>query len=452
MSRLLVVWLIVYFGGLLLAVVHPMYPLISYLTFYYLPPHLNWWGRFLPDLRYSLLASLVLLVSVLVFRGNQEPLKDERNPALPWLLLFGLNTLLVSMWAIDRARNWVFTVAMLKLILLYVLLPAAVRTPMHFEVFGAAHVAGASYWGYKAWDQPRRSAGRLEQVGGPDTQSDNQAAGHLLTVIPFAVLLVLTVKRKVPRASAAIGLGFILNVFILCNSRGAMLGFVTGGLSAIMLAGKGRRSRLLGLGVLGLLAMLYLADPEFIARQQTTVAPTDNSAQSRLVFWRAGLEMVRDHPLGSGGRAFHILSPEYIPEVLEATNSVERSGHNTYTQLATEWGVQGTVLYLGFMVATFILLRRIRKRTPDNSWYFYRSLAIEVGLIGTLTAAMFSNRLYGESIYWLCSLAFALYRIQTTELAGDAVPVAQAQSRSGAPPLPAFAGGWRPLSQRQGRT
>jgi hypothetical protein len=69
------------------------------------------------------------------------------------------------------------------------------------------------------------------------------------------------------------------------------------------------------------------------------------------------------------------------------------------------------------------MLRNIRKRAPENQWYFYRSLAIEVALIGTMTASFFSNRLYGESIYWMCGLAFALHRLQSTELARTPIEV-----------------------------
>jgi hypothetical protein len=415
-------WLFVssYFGNLLLALRHPIFPLIAYLTFYYMPPHWNWWGRFLPDLRYSMLAAFVLALSVVIHRNSAEPLKEEKNPALPWLLFFGLNTIVVTIWAFQQARSWFFTVAFLKLILIYVLIPPAIRLPVHFDTFAAVHIAGATFWGYKAWDNPKRSSGRLEEVGGVDTQNDNQAAGHLLTVLPFAALYVLTLKRKFPRAAAAVGAAFVANLFVLCNSRGATLGMIASGLAALALIGKGRRVRMMGIGILGIAAMLVIADPEFIQRQQTTADPQDGSAQSRLMFWQAGIEMVRDHPLGGGGRAFHILSSQYLPDLLEEQRVEERSAHNTYVQLSTEWGVQGTVLYLGFMIATLRLLHNIRRRTPENEWYFYRSLTVEVALIGTMTAAMFSNRLYGESIYWLCALAFALHRLQSTELARSA--------------------------------
>lgn len=425
MSLTAVFWVTVYAGGLVLSLFHPFYPFVSYLAFYYMPPHLNWWGRVLPSLRYSLIASLAMLGSTVFASGNLERVKDERNPASIWLVLFGLNTVVVTVWAIQAARSWIYTTLMLKLILLYLLMPAAIRVPAQFDAFGAVHIAGATYWGYKAWSNPKRKAGRLMEVGGPDTQNDNQAAGHLLTVIPFVALYVLTEKRKIPRALYAIGGAFIVNTFILCNSRGATLGLIVSGLAAILLAGKGRRKKMIGATILGSLAVLYLADPEFITRQKTTTDPQDRSALNRIEMWNGGIRMVKDYPFGGGGRTFHILSPIYIPDVVAATDSEERSPHNTYIQLMTDWGLQGTALYLVFMFITVRTLHRIRKRTPQNSWYVYRSLTLEVALIGTMTAAFFSSRLYGESIYWICALAFALHRMQSTELEGLAAEPAQ---------------------------
>jgi hypothetical protein len=414
MSKILAVWLAVYFGGLALALVHPIYPLVSYLWFYYLPPHVNWWGRYLPDLRWSLLASLVLLGSIVLKGSALERLKSERNPSLLWLLLFGLNVTLVTVWALDKARSWYWTVVVLKLVLLYALMPIAVRTPAHFDVFSTVHIGGATYWGYKAWDDPKRSAGRLKDVGGPDTQNENQAAGHLLTVLPFVAVYALSVKRRWLQGVILVCGAFIINVFILCNSRGATIGLVTMAGAAVLLAGKGKRLKLLGVGAAAIIALLLLADTRFISRQQTTVDAKDGAANDRMLSWKAGLKLMRDFPAGAGGRAFHILSPRYIPEIVDEHRGEERSVHNTYLQAGAEWGIQGLVLWTGFIGSTFIVLWRIRKRAAHVPWFYYRALAVELALIGTLTAGIFTSRLYGESVYWMCALAVSLHRMYAT--------------------------------------
>ena len=83
----------------------------------------------------------------------------------------------------------------------------------------------------------------------------------------------------------------------------------------------------------------------------------------------------------------------------------------TLIQTAAEWGVQGLILFVGFLVVTFWSLHRVRKESSGPDWFYYRSLAIELGLIGTLVAGVFSVRFYGESIYWFAALSVVLRRM-----------------------------------------
>jgi putative inorganic carbon (hco3(-)) transporter len=422
MSKELLLWLVVYFGGLALAVLHPIYPLVSYLVFYYAPPHVNWWGRYIPELRWSLIASIAMLGSIVLKSSSLEPLKKMRNPALPWMIFFAFNLVVVTAWALNRARSWYWTVALLKMLFLAVLLPATIRTPAQFDMFAATHIVGASYWGYKAWDAPHRQKGRLDAVGGPDTQNDNQAAGHLLTVLPFLAVYFLSIKRPLYRAGLVVAGGLIVNVFILCNSRGATLALLVMCCAAVVLVGKGRRIKLIGVAAGGLVCLLMLADGRFISRQQTTTHPTDGSSQGRLEAWAAGLKVIRDYPLGGGGRAFHILSPKYIPDIVDEHQGEERSVHNTYLQLGCEWGLQGVFLWSGIMGSTFLMLVKSCKKSRDNPWFFYRFFAVELALIGRLVAGVFTSALYGESLYWMVGLAFALYRMHATAEAQEFAP------------------------------
>jgi hypothetical protein len=282
MPKQLFVWIVLYFGGLAAAVIHPIYPLVSYLTFYYAPPHFNWWGDMLPDLRFSMLASVVMVLAAGLKSSTLERVSDARNPALRWLLWFGLNAVIVTVWAEDRIRSWGFAVVIWKLVFLYALMPVVIRTPAQFDLFSGVHIAGAAYWGYKGWDDPKREAGRLKEVGGPDTQNENAAAAHLLTVLPFIAVYAYSLKRRGAQAVVLLCGGFIINLLILCNSRGATVGLIAMAAAAIAVAGRGRRLKLLAVGALCLASLYFLADPQFIRRQQTTMDADDGSAQGRL--------------------------------------------------------------------------------------------------------------------------------------------------------------------------
>jgi putative inorganic carbon (hco3(-)) transporter len=245
-------------------------------------------------------------------------------------------------------------------------------------------------------------------------------------VLPFVAVYAFSVKRRTTQAAILICGAFIVNVVILCNSRGATIGLLAMGAAAVAIAGRGRRLKLVAVAAAGLLTVVALADNDFLERQQTTVETKDGSSQGRLLAWAAGLRFIADYPMGTGGRGFHILSPKYIPEIVESHEGEERSVHNTYLQLAAEWGIQGLILWSGFIISTLLLLRRSRRSAANDSWYFYRFMAVEIALIGTLVAGIFTNRLYGESVYWMCALAFALHRMHataTTAEAAAAVPI-----------------------------
>ena len=233
-------------------------------------------------------------------------------------------------------------------------------------------------------------------------------------MLPFVAVYAFSVKRRWLQGLIVVCGAFIVNVFILCNSRGATLGLLAAGAAAIILAGKGKRLKLVGVAAAGLVALLALADNDFIMRQQTTANPQDGSAQGRLEAWHAGVRFIKDHPFGLGGRAFHILSPKYIPDIVEEHGDEERSVHNTFLQLGAEWGIQGIVLWCGFLGTTMYVSWRTRTRAKDQPWMYYRLLATELGLIGTLVAGVFGQRFYGESVYWLCALVVSLHRMQAT--------------------------------------
>jgi O-antigen ligase len=158
-------------------------------------------------------------------------------------------------------------------------------------------------------------------------------------------------------------------------------------------------------------------------RQQTTTQADDGSTQSRLVAWRGGLRLIAERPFGAGGGGFHHLSPRYIPGLTEFRSTGRMAPHNSWVLVASEWGLVGLGLFLAFITSTVLTLRRVRRRCSDgDEFFFYRSVAIQVAFAGTLVAATFSDRFYGESIYWMAALAVALERIQYTRLvaAGEA--------------------------------
>ena len=166
--------------------------------------------------------------------------------------------------------------------------------------------------------------------------------------------------------------------------------------------------------------MLTLANEQFWQRQKTIDNyEQEGSASSRIYLWRGAIEMWKDHPLGLGGDGYQALVMDYVPELREIMEEKgAKTVHNTFLLVLVEWGFVGVILFLGFLIHTFLILGRIRRdrfKAPSYR-YYVDAVAIQMGLIGILVAGIFHNRLYSEVIYWFGAFAVALRNIQVDEI------------------------------------
>jgi len=430
MARMTLLWVVTYFAGLTASFVNPLFGTLTYLFEYYLRPSFHWWGRSLPDLRWNFMIAAVLTATYVLRRSSLPDAGAPRRGPTLCVALLGGYMLLMTPFAARPDLSFEKTTQFLKMALFHGLVIGTVRTEAAFDAFVAVHMAGAGWWGWEAYRNPRRTAGRLANVGSGDTRGDNGAAAHLLTVLPFAVAYLLLHRDKRLRALALLVTPFVVNTIILCNSRGAVLALIVCGLTAVWLARPGHRIRMLAVGFVAAAGFLYLADPIFIARQATTTRfQEDGSAAGRLEAWRGAVDLVRDHPLGAGGQGFWELSPVYAPELVERLGE-KRDPHNTFVLVASEWGLPGLALFLGYYLTSFHLLRQVRRRAREGGIWYYRSVAIHLSLVALLVAGSFTDRLYAEAPLWMGALAVALHRLQARSLsAGAEVPHARSDSR-----------------------
>jgi len=404
-------WLCAFVVGGIASFSEPIFGLLTYLLDYYAHPPLRWWGQALPNFRWSLITTAILAGALLIkgrwFLGRET----MRHAQTKWLLAFLAVAAAVTPLAVSRESTLHFLGSLAKLVLLYLLIVGAIRTPKHYRYVVLAMVLGAFLWGFDSWIDPHMRSGRLERVGGPDCFNDNSAAAHLLTALPF--IGILFAKGRGWHRMIALGAApFVMNAIIQCNSRGASVAIAVAAVFAVLLA-KGRfRLQVAGLGILASVLAFNLMSQTFIERQITLAQyEEDGSAMGRIESWKGALRLIGDHPLGTGGGGFDILSPVYIPDVVAAHGGEERAVHNTYLWVASDWGILGLVCFIGIIVSTLLELHRIRRDSPDPGIQS-DSYAIEVAFIGFLVAAIFINRPYAEIFYWLIALTAALRNIQ----------------------------------------
>jgi len=234
----------------------------------------------------------------------------------------------------------------------------------------------------------------------------------ILPIIGSLVLL----PRWSGKIAALVSAPLNLNMFLFCNSRGGMLGMIVAGGSFLLTAsGRARRHAAIALLLGGLVGYRLLADDEIIARFQSIFVAEeqrDASAQSRLIFWQAGMMMVRDHPFGSGGDGYkRVYGTDYLLQF--GIKQDIRAVHNGYINDAAEWGVQGLALRLVFIgigvLAAFRVVRIAKRlRNPHDG---VMGAALIASFVGFCITCVFGDFLDSEWAFWMVALAVAKDRL-----------------------------------------
>ncbi len=165
-----------------------------------------------------------------------------------------------------------------------------------------------------------------------------------------------------------------LTALVLSLTRSAWLGMAAGLAALFFMA----RPKLLFLVPL-LLAVLFVAPRGLSERALSIFDPSDGSARDRISMWKAGWEMVKDHPVtGVGPGRVKQLYPEYR----QPGYVMERPGHlhNNVVMIAAETGLPSLGCYLFFLFAFF------RGALPLTRGIDPRRAAIAAGAVASMVA------------------------------------------------------------------
>ncbi len=413
-----VAFLILFIFGCLYGLANPLISLINYQWIYFVNVENTWWAANLPHLRWGLIAAGFLALSCLF---NSSSLSDNnvfKHTPTKLILLFLLYMILISPFAVQKDLHFEYLNKYWKLVVIYLLIIWAVGNYKNYRYLIWSYLIGIFYFGWLTYENRHRMhGGRLEGlfIGGPDCVDANMLGAVLITAVPFLILYLIK-GNKVEKILSFCFLPFILNGIILVNSRGAFVGLGMGLLLLVILTRGIKTKYQLILGSLICIGMfLYLADPRFWERMDTLSDPSIHGAGLRMTYWKAGIKMFLERPFGSGGRGFLALSPYYLsPEYLASGFGV-RAVHNTFIQTLVEYGIAGISLFVAFLFLTVKSLNKIRKGDYQEDRYNLEATALMTALLSFLTAAIFINRLYSETLYWLCAYAIVLCNIADKE-------------------------------------
>jgi O-antigen ligase len=217
-------------------------------------------------------------------------------------------------------------------------------------------------------------------------------SGTLMLVICAAVARLLYDMRD--RGWAAVVIPALIVSLLLTFTRSAMVGLAAGVGMLLLL----RDMRLVGILPIAAAVVLALAPTDLTRRIYSTIDLNDPTNRDRVAMARAGVEIVRDHPLtGVGPDMIKRVYPDY--RVATALMPVAPHLHNVPLQIAAERGLPALGMWLWFVASALFGLFKLLGRTRHRVL-----VAAALGVfVAMLTAGMFEYN-FGDSEFLMLFL------------------------------------------------
>ncbi|MGA1825624.1 MAG: O-antigen ligase family protein [bacterium] len=402
----------------------PFWGLLAYANIYFNTPDqkFNWWASYIPDLRWSLISSAVLLISLIIYR---DKLSKHKFRSAHWMFVFSLLTIIITYTrAVHPEDAKIHTYMLVTFCITVFFIIKSLPKFEQLRGFLLSIIVFSGILSLRAFLEGKRIHARLENFGPSDAFSSNEFGILLASIIPLLIPFLLRGKWY-ERAICILALPFLLNAFILCNSRGAFVSFVFSIFYVFCLvANKKVKKYLLIAAILVVPLMLYLSDTYFIERISTLWKYDLNAEESlnklstgRIEIWRHSLDMAKDYPLGAGPDGFRELSRFYMPvEILTFHDGADygvRSAHNSYLQVLVEQGILGLCIFLIICFYTMYLLWRSAQKTKamnmSGTFLDLCCVSFNMSFACSMMGGLFGSQVYYEFFWWQVALSIVTY-------------------------------------------
>ena len=258
------------------ALFNPLLGALGYVAHYMIGPDRQWWERPLQGygIRYSYVLALAtfagLLFNIRKLRYGKKFLFGQEKLLLLFLAVIGAVTFLTP----DTVHRYTSvdhpSVKFAKVVIFVLMLTHIVTDIKKLDALLWVFVICSLVLGLQAWDTPRRAFvnGRLNTIGGADFAESNFFAAYMA-----GMLMIIAVQfmrtRLFGKLLCTVSGVFTANAIVLTRSRGVLIGMAGGAITAMLLAPRKYRGKiLLGMLVMGM-GVYYLTDPQFRDRAMT---------------------------------------------------------------------------------------------------------------------------------------------------------------------------------------
>lgn len=293
-----------------------------------------------------------------------------------------------------------------------------------------ALMLGSTLGGLIALLKNNRPGGRLSLPVGVFANS-NDMAQVMLLALPFAallwgrgmlkslgafmaaIILFLTILGSGSRA-ALVSIGLIAFLVFLRSSAAQRFLIALACLAGILLTAAiiPRATLMRYATILGGGDEVQIAESEEDAAIMSRNASAIESTQSRKKLFLRSLELtIRNPILGVGPGVFQIAATDLSHEKGERAMWLET--HNTYTQVSSETGIPGAIIYLGMVIGCFRSIIRLEKaalKTSRHKELLLLSRVMLFALTGFAVTSFFSSVAYKFMFPTVLGIAVSLVR------------------------------------------
>jgi len=256
--------------------------------------------------------------------------------------------------------------------------------------------------------------GRLGRPAG-FFKDPNVAGAFISTGALFAMTRILFGKREEIGKYLLMFLFLLISV-VLTFSRGSFLNLLSGigviGLISIFVRRSKRFFIVLSIAVvIGLISVPFLLET---FRQSFRFRGLQwYDIYGRAMAWRAGIEMLKNYPLGVGPGQFEIYSIDYQKSVGGPMLRLTPSAHSLYLRVLTENGLLGFGIFLvGLSVAIVFGIFELFRSLKSNEAKFQDIAWLLSSLVGILVQSFVIDTLHWRHFWIILGFMFGLVKLK----------------------------------------
>ena len=406
----------VFFPMLPFAFIYPWMGILLWSWVSYMSPHRLTFG-FAYDMPFGMIAALTTLAGILFSR---EKKRLPRAPEVIFLLALWAWVTITSFFAIHSDLAWDKWQQVSKILLMTLATMMICRDAGRLRYLAWTIAGSLGFYGVKSGLDAILSgfSGSFSYPADSFIADSNDLALALDMILPVLWFMVRAATRRWARYALRVAFGLTVLGILTTYSRGGFIGLCV----VLIFMFTKSRTKALSFALLllaGVLAAFVVPDT-FVSRIETIASyDQDQSAQARLKAWSLATQVALDSPIFGGGfRTFEQdVWEQYYPDTERAIVA-----HSIYFQTLAEHGFVGVGIFAALLIATYLGLRRVRKRATESDQTMLANLAaaLQASLVGYMVAGAFLSRADFDLFYSVVAMSAAMQAVLAQSAGGEA--------------------------------